>query len=219
MRIEGAIFDLDGTLLDSMYIWDEAPKALVRRYGGEPPENLSEAIKEMGRREASEYLIRTFHMDCTCEEVMDEINQLVTGEYQERVPLKPGAERLLKRLAEMGVPCAVATASETFQARDALERLGVWDHFRFAVSSIQFGPKTGPEIYLEAAQRLGSVPERTLVFEDALHAAHTAQKAGFQVAGVYDPSASQDRAELKRVCKWYLPRLDDETFLNALNLF
>lgn len=219
MRIEGAIFDLDGTLTDSMYIWDEAPKALVRQYGGEPPEDLADAIKEMGRREASEYLIKTFHLDRTPEEAMDAINRLVTDEYRGRVPLKPGADRLLERLAEMGVSCAVATASETFQAQAALERLGVWKHFRFAVSSIQCGPKTGPEVYLEAARRLGSTPERTLVFEDALHAARTAQRAGFQVAGVYDPSSEQDRAALEEVCRWYLPSLDDETFLSALNQF
>ena len=216
MRIEGAIFDLDGTLTDSMYIWDEAPKALVRRYGGEPPEDLAVALKEMGRREASEYLIKTFHMDCTPEEVMDAINELVTVEYRDRVCLKPGADRLLQRLALLEVPCAVATASETFQAQAALERLGVWNRFQFAVSSIQCGPKTGPEVYLEAARRLGSKPEGTLVFEDALHAAQTAQRAGFLVAGVYDPSAGPDREAMERVCNWYLPHLDDEAFWNVL---
>ena len=216
MRIEGAVFDLDGTLTDSMYIWDEAPKALVRRYGGEPPEDLAAALKEMGRREASEYLIEAFHMDCTPEEAMDAINKLVTAEYRDRVRLKPGAGRLLERLAAMGIPCAVATASETFQARAALERLGVWNRFRFAVSAIQCGPKTGPEVYFEAARRLGSAPERTLVFEDALHAAQTAKRAGFPVAVVYDLSAEADRAAMERVCDWYLPRLDGEALWNVL---
>ena len=216
MWIEGAIFDLDGTLTDSMYIWDEAPKALVRRFGGNPPEDLASDLKEMGRREASEYLIETFHMDCTPEEAMAAINELVTVEYRERVPLKPGAARLLECLASRGVPCAVATASETFQAQDALERSGVWRYFQFAVSSIQYGPKTGPEVYLEAARRLGSAPERTLVFEDALHAAQTAKTAGFLTAGVYDPSAESDQETLKQICSWYLPRLDDPDFLNAL---
>lgn len=216
MRIEGAIFDLDGTLTDSMYIWNEAPKALVRRYGGEPPEDLAVALKEMGRREASEYLIETFHMNCAPEEVMDAINELVTAEYRDRVGLKPGADCLLRQLAQMEIPCAVATASETFQARAALERLGVWNRFQFAVSSIQCGPKTGPEVYLEAARRLGGKPEGILVFEDALHAAQTAKRAGFLVAGVYDPSAEPDREAMERICDWYLPRLDDEAFRRVL---
>ncbi len=216
MSWDGAIFDLDGTLTDSMYIWDEAPRALVRRFGGTPPEDLAQTIKEMGRREASEYLIGAFRLDCTPERAMDAINDLVTEEYRDRVPMKPGADRLLARLARRGIPCAVATASEAFQARDALDRLGLWKYFRFAVSCMQYGPKTGPEVYLEAAARLGADPARTLVFEDALHAARTAKRAGFRVVGVYDPSAREDRDALKEVCDWYLPRLDDESFMHSL---
>lgn len=214
--IGGAIFDLDGTLTDSMYIWDWVPGALVRRFGGDPPEDLPRAIKEMGRREAADYLIVTFRLPCTPEELMDEINALVTEEYRSRVPMKPGADRLLARLAAAGVPCAVATASEDFQARDALERLGLWKYFRFAVSCVRYGPKTESGVYLEAARRLGSDPARTLVFEDALHAARTARAAGFLTAGVYDPSAQEDQAALRALCDFYLPRLDDPSFLARL---
>lgn len=216
MNWEGAIFDLDGTLTDSMFLWDEVPKMLVRQFGGNPPDDLALAIKEMGRREASEYLIERFHMDCTPQKAMDLINDLVTEEYRERVPMKPGANLLLARLAALGIPCAVATASEAFQAKDALERLKLWPYFQFAVSTIQYGAKTGPGVYLEAARRLGAVPAYTVVFEDALHAAHAAKEAGFLVAGVYDVSAQEDQEALKRCCDWYLPRLDDTDFLNLL---
>lgn len=216
MRPEGAIFDLDGTLTDSMYIWDEVPKALVRRFGGQPPENLSEIIKAMGRREASEYMIEAFQLRCTPAQAMEAINSLVTAEYRDKIPMKPGADRLLARLARLGVPCGIATASEAFQAQAAMERLGLWKYFRFAVSSIQYGPKTGPGIYLEAARRLHSAPARTLVFEDALHAAHSAKKAGFLVAGVYDASAEGDQADLRALCDWYLPQLADQSFLSML---
>ena len=217
MRIEGAIFDLDGTLTDSMYIWNEAPKALVRKFGGEPPEDLARDIREMGRREASEYMVDTFCLPCTPQQVMEGVNALVTGEYRDRVPMKTGADTLLERLGALGVPCGIATASEAFQARDAMVRLGLWDYFQFAVSSMEYGPKTQPGIYLEAARRLGCAPERTLVFEDALHAARTANQAGFLTAGVYDPSAESDQADLKALCRWYLPRLDDEAFLAWLD--
>ena len=135
MKFEGAIFDLDGTLTDSMYIWNEAPKALVRQFGGQPPEDLAEDIKEMGRREASEYMVARFSLPCTPEQVMDGVNDLVTDEYRDRVPMKLGADVLLDRLAVLGVPCGIATASEAFQARDAMVRLGLWKHFLFAFSS------------------------------------------------------------------------------------
>lgn len=208
MRLQGAIFDLDGTLTDSMYIWDETPKALVRLYGGDPPENLAEDLKEMGRWEAADYLIQTFRLPCTPAMVMDQINELVTAEYRDKVPMKPGADRLLEVLARAGIPCCIATASEAFQARGAMERLGLWCHFQFAVSSMEYGSKTRPDIYLEAARRLGGDPAHMVVFEDALHAARTAKAAGFLVAGVYDASAAADQAALRDLCDWYLPSLD-----------
>lgn len=218
MRLDGAIFDLDGTLVDSMQMWDEAPKALVRRFGGTPSEDLPQVIKTMNLRDSAEYIIRTFHLDCTLGQLMDGLNDLVTDQYRHTVPMKPGADRLLARLAELGVPCGIATASEAFQAQATMERLGLWKYFRFAVSSSQYGSKTGPGIYLEAARRLGSAPERTLVFEDALHAAQCAKQTGFLVVGVYDPSAEEDQEALKQLCDWYLPRLDDKDFLHQLEI-
>ena len=99
MNIRGAIFDLDGTLTDSMYIWQKAPVDLARD------------LKEMGRREAAEYLRSRFSLSTTPEELMDTLNDLVTEEYRSRVPMKPGADRLLARLADSGISCCIATAS------------------------------------------------------------------------------------------------------------
>lgn len=104
MRIEGAIFDLDGTLTDSMYIWNEAPKALVRKFGGKPPEDLARDIREMGRREASEYMVDTFCLPCTPEQVMEGVNALVTGEYRDRVPMKTGADTTAGAAGSPGGP-------------------------------------------------------------------------------------------------------------------
>lgn len=209
MNIRGAIFDLDGTLTDSMYIWNEAPKTLVRRYGGDPPENLAREIKQMGRREASVYMKETFRLHCSVEDLMDGVNDLVTEEYRCRVPMKPGADQLLARLAARNIPCCIATASESSQAQAAMERLGLWKYFRFAISCIQYGGKTGPDIYLEAAQRLGTDIGETVVFEDALHAAQTARKAGFPVCGVYDASAEEDQPRLQALSTWYVRDLSD----------
>ena len=209
MNIQGAIFDLDGTLTDSMYIWEKAPLDLVRRYGGDPPADLSRDLKEMGRREAAEYLQSRFSLPAMPEELMDALNGLVTEEYRSRVPMKPGADKLLSRLDELGIACCIATASEAFQARSAMERLGLWHHFRLAVSCVQYGGKTRPDIYLEAARRLGTAPAETVVFEDALHAARTAHEAGFRVCGVWDASAEEDQAALRALADWYVRDLGD----------
>lgn len=207
-RIDGAIFDLDGTLTDSMYIWDQAPVQLVRQFGGNPPPDLARELKAMGRRQASEYMVERFRLSCTPEELMRGINDLVNQEYCLRAPMKPGADRLLYRLNLLRVPCCVATASEAFQAEAALERLGLWRYMAFALSCLQYGEKSGPEIYLKAAEEMGVKPGRTVVFEDALHAARTAKEAGFLVAAVHDPSAEEDRGELERLADWYLEDLN-----------
>ena len=120
-----------------------------------------------------------------------------------------GLAALLARLADSGISCCIATASEAFQARSAMERLGLWPHFRFAVSCVQYGGKTRPDIYLEAARRLGTAPAETVVFEDALHAARTAHEAGFRVCGVWDASAEEDQAALKALADWYVRDLGD----------
>lgn len=209
MKPAAMIFDLDGTLLDSMYIWKEAPLELVRRHGANPPPDLADALTEMGRREAADYLIQTFSLTAKPEELMAEINDIVTAEYLEKVPLKPGVSGLLPRLKKAGCPLCIATASEAFQAQKALERLGMWKYFDFAVSCIQYGGKTTPAVYLEACRRMRTQPEETVVFEDALHAAKTAKKAGFLVAGVYDASAERDQEELASIADWYITDLNE----------
>ena len=216
MKPKGAIFDLDGTLVDSMYIWDWVPGELIRQLGGNPPEDLAQALTELSREEAAEYLIGRFHLTQTPEEILQAVNDLVSGAYRNTVHMKPGADVLLARLHQAGIPCGIATASEAFQAQDAMERLGLWKYFQFAISSGEYGSKSRPDIYLEAAHRLGGEPGEILVFEDALHAARTASAAGFLVAGVYDPSAQAEQQALQKLCRWYLPRLDEPGFLQQL---
>ena len=99
MKLKGAIFDLDGTLVDSMYIWDWVPGALIRKLGGNPPEDLAQALTKLSREEAAKYLIDRFHLTQTPEEILQEVNNLVSGEYRDKVPMKPGAQTLLEHLA------------------------------------------------------------------------------------------------------------------------
>lgn len=213
---QAAIFDLDGTLTDSMYVWDRLPEELVRQFGGTPAPGLSHTLRSMSSPQAADYLIRTYHLSATPQQLIEAMEALADREYRERVPLKPGVRTLLERLAQLGIPCAVATASQVHQARQALERLEVLPHFSFILSATQYGPKTCPDLYLEAARRLGASPKDTLVFEDALHATQTAAGAGFPVIGVYDTFSAEDEQALKAVCRWYLPRLDAPEFLAQL---
>lgn len=213
---KAAIFDLDGTLTDSMYVWDRLPEELVRQFGGIPAPDLSHTLRAMSSPQAIDYLIRTYHLPATPQQLTQAMEAIADREYRENVPLKPGVCPLLERLHQLGIPCCVATASQVHQARQALERLGVWSFFSFALSATQYGPKTCPDLYLEAARRLGAAAQHTLVFEDALHAAQTAARAGFPVVGVYDAFSQQNQDALRSVCRWHLQRLDEPDFLAQL---
>lgn len=216
MKITGAIFDLDGTLVDSMKIWDVLPGKVVRSFGAEPTDDLAYQLAAMDKQEAADYMIKTFLLPLSREEVLNRVNELVDEEYSSIVPLKKGADVLLEFLHSNKIPCSIATASEVSQAEQAMKRLGQWERFQFVLSCMQCGSKSSPQIYYQAAERMGTVPEQTLVFEDALHAAQTAKKAGFVVVGVFDPSSAANEQKMRAVCDFYLPSLDDPVFLNQL---
>ena len=216
MKITGAIFDLDGTLVDSMKIWDVLPGKVVRSFGAEPTDDLAYQLAAMDKQEAADYMIKTFLLPLSREEVLNRVNELVDEEYSSIVPLKKGADVLLEFLHSNKIPCSIATASEVSQAEQAMKRLGQWEGFQFVLSCMQCGSKSSPQIYYQAAERMGTAPEQTLVFEDALHAAQTAKKAGFVVVGVFDPSSATDEQKMRAVCDFYLPSLDDPVFLNQL---
>lgn len=216
MKITGAIFDLDGTLVDSMKIWDVLPGKVVRSFGAEPTDDLAYQLAAMDKQEAADYMIKTFLLPLSREEVLNRVNELVDEEYSSIVSLKKGADVLLEFLHSNKIPCSIATASEVSQAEQAMKRLGQWERFQFVLSCMQCGSKSSPQIYYQAAERMGTAPEQTLVFEDALHAAQTAKKAGFVVVGVFDPSSAADEQKMRAVCDFYLPSLDDPVFLNQL---
>ena len=170
----------------------------------------------MDKEEGAEQKVKTLLASPSREEVLNRVNELVDEEYSSIVPLKKGADVLLEFLHSNKIPCSIATASEVSQAEQAMKRLGQWECFQFVLSCMQCGSKSSPQIYYQAAERMGTVPEQTLVFEDALHAAQTAKKAGFVVVGVFDPSSAADEQKMRAVCDFYLPSLDDPVFLNQL---
>lgn len=185
--IQGAIFDADGTLLDSMFIWDTIGEDYLRSLGYTPRENLNETFKNMSLYQAACYYRSEYGVELSVEEIIDGVNGKIEGLYRHKVPLKPGVREFLGQLAEAGVKMCVATATDLPLIRAALERGGVSGYFSHILTCGQIGHgKDEPVIYQEALARLGTERPRTVVFEDSLYAVRTAKAAGFPVAGVYD---------------------------------
>lgn len=187
MRIRGAIFDVDGTLLDSMFIWDTIGEAYLRSIGYQPKENLNETFKNMSLHQAARYYQTEYGVTQSIDEIMDGVNAMLERYYRFEVPLKPGVAELLEWLRQDGVRLCIATATDRHLVEAALDRCGVLSCFGeiFTCNEVGHG-KDEPDIFEAALRFLGTRREETLVFDDALYAVRTAKEAGFPVAAVYD---------------------------------
>lgn len=193
-----AVFDMDGTLVDSMGYWKSLSCEFLETRGISPvPEDILERIKPMTLSESVSLFIREFSLTDTFEEIGARMYELMERHYREDVLLKEGVHEYLDSLARDGVQMCVASATPEPLIRLCLERLGILDMFSFILSCETVGAgKDKPDIYLEVAGRLGCRPEEAAVFEDALYAARTAKHAGFYVVGVYDESAGEHWDEI-----------------------
>ena len=199
------IFDLDGTLLDSMYIWKDAGALFLKEKGIEAPQALYEQLKAMSLQQAANYLKQQFQLSLSGAEIIDGIKAVVEKQYAEHVSLKPYVLNYLKKLQDRRVRMGVVTASEYEHSEAALQRLGILDCFEFIMTCSQAGVgKDNPAIFLKAAEKWGANPQEVAVFEDALHAVETAKAAGFFTIGVYDESAKDDIENIKRTADLYI---------------
>ena len=202
--IKGAIFDLDGTILDSMFIWDTIAEDYLRSLGKETKENLAEVFKTFTLEQAAEYYRKHYGVNLSIQEIIEGINNMVAEIYRTKVVLKPGVSDFLKRLERSGVKMCIATVTDRHIAEDILNRLNIRDYFSeiFTCAEVGYNKET-PDIYREALKHLGTEKNETVVFEDALHALKTAKTDGFKVAAVYDSHESRQE-EMKKNSDYYI---------------
>ncbi len=204
MRIRGAIFDVDGTLLDSMFIWDTIGETYLRSIGYQPKENLNETFKNMSLHQAARYYQTEYGVTLSIDQIMDGVNAMLERYYRFEVPLKPGVAELLERLRQSGVKLCIATATDRHLVEAALDRCGVLSCFGeiFTCNEVGHG-KDEPDIFEAALRFLGTRKEETIVFDDALYAVRTAKEAGFPVAVIYD-SHEKNQKEIRALADFYI---------------
>lgn len=204
-NITGAIFDLDGTLLDSMYIWSEIGLKFLENEGITPPPGASEEFVKLSLVQAAEYYIKNYAPDKTVMDIVKSINALVEDFYFKQVGLKDGVPEFLEYLKKRNVKMCVATATDKYMVEKALERNGILEYFSeiFTCTSVGAGKDT-PVIYDKALEHLGTEKDTTFVFEDALYAIETANKAGYKIVGINDVSEPADPEKVKELCSVYI---------------
>ena len=201
MDIKGAIFDCDGTLVDSLGFWSIFYEMLGERYFNDKSFWPRPEDDHAMRTQNTEFLGRTLHIKYgageSAEEIRDWFYDRFGWYYDNVVPLKPGVRELLAYWKEQNVKMCVATASEIHMVKRILERHGVMDYFEDVISCTKVGAgKDKPDVFLAAAEFLGTSLEQTWVVEDSVLAIETAKKAGFPVVGVYDANGfGQERAK------------------------
>lgn len=204
-NIQGAIFDLDGTILDSMHIWSDIGLLFLKNKGIEAPEGIEDEFTKMSMVQAAEYYIKNIDPTATVMEIVNEVNSLVQGFYFNEVIKKDGVKEFLEFLKNRNVKMCVATATDKHLVERALERNGIREYFSeiFTCGSVGSG-KDSPVIYDVALKHLGTPKETTFVFEDALYAIETANKAGYNILGIKDISEKADPEIVKKLCNYYI---------------
>ena len=201
--IKGVIFDIDGTLLDSMPLWNNLGERYLQKLGftEEETEGLSQRISTMPFAEGIHYIKKEYSLDIAEERIREQLQEMIAKAYCDEIVLKAGVKEYLQFLKERGIPCILATAGDASLATVALKRLKVWEEFQGLLLCEEFNTsKREAKIYFLAMERLSlSKPEDVLVFEDVLHAIKSAKQAGFQVCGILDEANREDWAMIQEV--------------------
>lgn len=207
---KGAIFDADGTLIDSMPIWEDAGARFLAGLGIKAEENLGEIMFRMSLDEGAAYLKKNYNLDMTEERVKKGILGVINDFYVNQVQPKAGAREFLKELSSRKIPMYIATSSNREHIRAAFERLGLYEYFDGMITCEEAGAgKREPTIFLQAAQRMGLEPGDIFVFEDVIHAVRSAGSAGFVTVGVYDEASASDNEAMRAESSIYLHSLEN----------
>lgn len=203
---KGIIFDLDGTILDSSWVWDKVDIKFLGDRGFDVPDDYVEAISPMGAEKAAEYTIERFGLQNERpEDLVGEWFDMAKSEYHHKVVCKPHAKRFIKKMYSQGKKLVIATSSDKELFIPTLAREGILDYFSdiVTVNEVERG-KGFPDIYIEAAKRIDFSVRQCVVFEDIITAIKGAKSGGFQVVAVEDEKSAYYSKEIRAIADLYI---------------
>lgn len=209
MKIKGAIFDMDGTLIDSMYTWRHRGDIYLKSLGLQPREDLHLDVRKAGFLKAPQLIKDEYGLTADTDEISAEMMKVVENYYKYDSTLKNGTAEFLKALKDNGVKMCIATATDRHMVESGLEHCSIRDYFDgiFTCGELKTN-KTEPLIFEKALEHLGTDKENTVIFEDALYAIETAKRSGFFTAGIYDEQ-EPEQEKLRSLCDIFVYDLRD----------
>ena len=208
--IKAIIFDADGTLLDSMHIWEELGERYLKAKGICAERNLGSILYPMTLEESSNYLKNRYDIKDKADIIQKDILRLLENFYQKEVLFKKGVLPFLEQMKEKGTKMGIATSGDKTLLISALKRLCAYRYFSAVTTCSELGTsKRESLIYLETAKLLGAEPKETAVFEDVLYGILAAKNAGFLAVAVEDASNLSAQKQLKENADFYIKDFND----------
>lgn len=204
------IFDLDGTLVDSMWIWEQIDKDFLKERGHELPEDLQKDIEGSSFSETAHYFKTRFNLVEDVETIKNIWIEMSKTFYADQIKLKKGIQELLDLLKEKGIKMGIATSNSRTLAEEVLRRNNIEDYFEVLVTSCDVKKgKPEPDVFLKAAEMMDVLPENCLVFEDTHAGVLAGKSAGMDVIAIYDALSEQYMEEIKEAADHYLMCFSD----------
>ena len=213
-NIKAVLFDLDGTLVDSMWLWEDIDKEYLSRFDITLPDDLQDMIQGMSFSETAVYFKERFLIPHSLEDIKADWNKMAWKKYAEEVPLKEGVLSVLKELRNRGISMGIATSNSKELVELVIGKLGVAKYFSSIRTSCEVAKgKPSPDIYQLVAIDLGAEPAECLVFEDIIAGILAGKSAGMKVCSVYDKKSEGDTKKKQELSDYYI-----HTFSELLNI-
>lgn len=202
--MEAAVFDMDGTLVDSMGFWEGLAKNYLISQGIVPREDLNKTIEPLTVMESISYMKEEYKIEKSCLQIKDELDELLFSYYRKDVKLKPFAVEIIQSLKNKNIKLAIASVTDEELIYSVLNRYGIYQYFEFIQTCGNVNlSKDNEEFYRLLSKRLGTRPSYIFLFEDSFYSMKAAKRAGLKVVGVEDCYAKEDLEEIIEVSDIY----------------